>query len=296
MLHTDFVLRLADESDGQNVTYPRHMRERDQARTRRPLWVLVGLVGAVAIVAAMAVWRPWLEPSVPVASGENAESAVSASTAELLTIEDTARVLVFGDSWVYGSAAIVPELGFAYRLGTERGWQVTVDGVRGSGYLKPGIDGPTYGERISQLAVEASPQLIVIEGSINDRRLYEPELYREAVTAAWDDLAELYPEASVVVLGPAPQVLPVEQTTALIDRDLAALAAERNWWYLSPIAESWITDDNYLTVIDTGTGNDHPSTEGHAYLAERVMTALDAITAPSTVIADAPLDPAPAGE
>ena len=83
----------------------------------------------------------------------------------------TPRVLIFGDSWVYGSAAIVPTLGFAYLLGESEGWDTIVDGVRGSGYLKPGLDGGSYRERIAALDPALDPDLIIVEGSINDRRL-----------------------------------------------------------------------------------------------------------------------------
>jgi len=78
-------------------------------------------------------------------------------------------------------------------------------------------------------------------------------------------------------------VLPVGKATARIDRDLAALAAGRGWWYISPIADEWITDGNYLDVIDTGAGRNHPSTAGHAYLAQRLADAL----AERTVTVDA---------
>ena len=115
---------------------------------------------------------------------------------------------------------------------------------------------------------------MIIEGSINDRRLPATG-YREAVTAAWDALAALYPSATIVVLGPAPQVLPVEETTARIDADLvrpspppAAGGTSR------PIAEEWITPENYADVIDTAIGRYHPSTGGHAYLATRLAEAL----------------------
>jgi hypothetical protein len=36
-------------------------------------------------------------------------------------------------------------------------------------------------------------------------------------------------------------VLPVEAATARIDRDLRAAAAARDWWYISPLADDWIT-------------------------------------------------------
>ena len=97
------------------------------------------------------------------------------------------------------------------------------------------------------------------------------------------------------ILGPAPQVLPVEEATARIDADLSALAAERGWWYVSPIAEGWITPENYADVIDTAIGRDHPSTDGHAYLASRLAEDLAAMSGPSDVVADAPHDAEPTG-
>ena len=156
------------------------------------------------------------EPVAPVAVAEG-DAAVAASVPPApLVVEEGARVLVFGDSWVYGSAATVPTLGFAYRLADELGVETVVDGVRGSGYLKPGLDGPAYGERIAALDPALDPDLIIVEGSINDRRLY-PAGYRDAVTAAWDALEARYPDAAIVILGPSPQVLPVESPTSAID-------------------------------------------------------------------------------
>jgi lysophospholipase L1-like esterase len=194
---------------------------------------------------------------------------------------------------VYGSAATVPTLGFAYRLADVLGVETVVDGVRGSGYLKPGIDGPAYGERIAALDPALDPDLIIVEGSINDRRLY-PTGYRDAVTAAWDALDARYPDADIVILGPAPQVLPVEDATRAIDADLGELAAARGWWYISPITEGWITDANYLDVIDTGPiGRDHPSTDGHAYLAQRVGEAIARMEQQPAIVADAPHDESP---
>ncbi|MEV8266595.1 SGNH/GDSL hydrolase family protein [Microbacterium sp. NPDC076911] len=266
------------------------MTPHPKARVSRPWWAVIAVGFALAVVCATTLWRPWLQTSAPVAG---AESQPVGTTAEALVLPTSPRVLVFGDSWVYGSAAIVPELGFAYRLGADLGWEVRVDGVRGSGYLKPGIDGPAYGTRFEAMDAALSPDLIIVQGSINDRRLYEPAAYQGAVNAAWDELAAKYPAASIVILGPAPQVLPIEAATEQIDQELATLAAERGWWYISPIAESWIIAANYLDVIDTGAGRDHPSTEGHAYLAERVMTALGEIIAPTEVVADAPEDAEP---
>lgn len=254
---------------------------------RRPsrLLIVAAIVAAI-LVCAVAFWRPWAVSSPPVAGTAGQDAAAPAPIA----IPEHPRVLVFGDSWTFGSAASAPTRGFAYVIAERLGWDRVIDGVRGSGYLKPGIDGGTYGERIALLDPELDPDLVIVEGSINDRRLPAAG-YRDAVTAAWDELAALYPEAAIVILGPAPQVLPVERATARIDRDLAALAAGRDWWYISPITEDWITEANYLDVIDTSdVGRNHPSTEGHAYLADRLADALAAMStgAEITAAGDAP--------
>ena len=256
-------------------------------RARRPWLPIVGAALAVAAVCALAALRPWVVPSTP-AAGPDAAAAVTVAPAPL-ALPEHARVLIFGDSWVYGSAATVPTLGFAYLIGENRGWDTVVDGVRGSGYLKPGIDGGSYAERIAALKPDLDPDLVIVEGSINDRRLPAAG-YRDAVTAAWAQLEGLYPEAQIVILGPSPQVLPIEKRTARIDADLSELAAQRGWWYISPIADEWITPDNYLAVIDTGIGKDHPSTDGHVYLADRLDNALAALAEGTDVAADAPHD------
>ena len=278
------------------MTYPLLMHAPGRTRARR-LWLpLLGAALAVAAVCAVAVLRPWgaSEPVTPVAVAEGVAGAPASVPPAPLVLDDDARVLVFGDSWVYGSAATVPTLGFAYLLAGELGVETVVDGVRGSGYLKPGLDGPAYGERIAALDPALDPDVIIVEGSINDRKLY-PDGYRDAVTAAWDALAARYPDAEIVILGPSPQVLPVEGATRRIDAELSSLASARGWWYISPIAEDWITTANYLDVIDTGPiGRDHPSTDGHAYLADRVAEAIGRMEQQPAIVADAPHEDGPA--
>ncbi|WP_229702851.1 SGNH/GDSL hydrolase family protein [Microbacterium murale] len=245
------------------------------ARSARATALFVALAAAVTAVV-LGVWRPWVPAPIesPILASEEVVTVAPAP----LVLPEHPRVLVFGDSWTYGSAASDPTLGYAYLLADLLGGETTVDGVRGSGYLKPGIDGPTFGERIAALDPTLDPDLVIIQGSINDRAAGAVG-YREAVTAAWDALAATYPDATIVVLGPAPHELPVGDETARIDRDLAAVAGGRGWWYVSPVQEEWITDQNYLAVIDVDLGNKHPSTDGHRYLAEKIAAALTELMA-----------------
>lgn len=261
-------------------------------RTRhgvRATAVIVALATAVTAVV-LGIWRPWLP--APVDSPILASEEVVAVAPAPLVLPEQPHVLVFGDSWTYGSAASAPTLGYAYVMADLLGANTTVDGVRGSGYLKPGLDGPAFGERIAALDPTLDPDLVIIQGSINDRAAGAAG-YREAVTAAWDALAATYPDATIVVLGPAPHELPVGDATARIDHDLAALAGGRGWWYISPVQEAWITDQNYLAVIDVDLGKKHPSTDGHRYLAEKVVAALAQFTtAPVTEAGGAETSPA----
>lgn len=240
---------------------------------RRVIAAAAGL--AVIAVGAAAVISFRSTPSEPIAQPEGPYAIGAAG--------DNADVLVFGDSWTYGTAASERENGYAYRLAGLGGWHVTVAGEPASGYLRQGMWGRTFGERIAVLDEAIDPDLVVLQGSINDRIL-PARGYRDAVDEAWDAMAEKFPDAEMLVLGPAPQVLPVERATARIDRDLAELAGERGWRYVSPVADEWITPDNYLDVIDTSdAGKDHPSDAGHRYLAEQVAAAVRPLVAPVPV-------------
>ena len=271
------------------MTYPQRVQTRGARPRRRTVWAVSAITAAVVALALTAVLRPWSAPTAaPVAAADGPVASVEAPP---LSLPTGARVLIFGDSWTYGSAASDPALGYAYVVAQRTGWTTIVDGVRGSGYLKPGIDGPSFGDRIAALDPALDPDLVIVQGSINDRKQGAAG-YRDAVNAAWDDLGAIYPDARIIVLGPAPQVLPVEAETARIDRDLAELAGARGWWYLSPIAEDWITDANYGDVIDTSaTGRDHPSTAGHAYLADRLAADVAAITEAPAVAAEPAPEP-----
>ncbi len=255
---------------------------------RRRTALAIGGALAVALAVTLGITRPWSPPAetAPVAAAEHGISPVA------LTLPDDPEVLVFGDSWTYGSAATVPTNGYAYRLAQLIHGDTVVRGVRGSGYQRPGVDGPDFLTRVGELESWIDPDLIILQGSINDR-LSDAAAYPAAVNAVWDAVVAKYPGVPIVILGPAPHELPVGASTARIDRDLADLAAARGWWYISPVQEDWITEANYLQLIDVGAGRRHPSDAGHAYLAEKASAALERFrTAPVTAADEAKPKPA----
>ncbi|WP_405373467.1 MULTISPECIES: SGNH/GDSL hydrolase family protein [unclassified Microbacterium] len=253
---------------------------------RSRTWGIGVLAVGVAAVVAVSAWQPW----TPRAAVDTAAAGTSGWATEPLSLPAGADVLVFGDSWTYGSAATTPTDGYAYQLGDLQGWDVTVDGVRGSGYMKPGRDGADFGTRALSLDPGADYDLVVIQGSINDR-LQGDRGYRENVDITWSRFEKAFPDAQFVIFGPAPHEFPVDEGTARIDRDLAAEAAERGWWYISPLAENWITPANYADIIDAGAGRKHPSDAGHSYLAERLAGALTERSVTTVAGDEKPLEP-----
>jgi len=92
-------------------------------RRRRIALVVVGAL-AVALTGSLGIARPWMPPAetAPIAAAPGGISPAA------LTLPDDPTVLVFGDSWTYGSAATPPTLGYAYLLADLLHGTTVVDG------------------------------------------------------------------------------------------------------------------------------------------------------------------------
>lgn len=181
-------------------------------------------------------------------------------------------MLVFGDSWTRGMAATDTAHAYPHLTGELLGWDVTALGEDGSGYLHPGELGGFYGTRVAELNPDLDPDVVIVQGSVNDRNELISALPR-AARAVWRAVESTYPEADVIILGPAPSTLPLDERVEGIDAVLADLAAEAGLDYISPIAEEWLTEANIGEYIDASAAF-HPSDAGHAYLAERLAADL----------------------
>lgn len=186
------------------------------------------------------------------------------------------RTVIFGDSWTQGAAAARPELGYAHLTAQKFGWDNQVLGGSGTGYLNPGSTNiGTFSQRIAKLPEDTSVQLVIMQGSVNDQ-------YRDlkalpgAATQTIQALKAKFPRAHIVVLGPAPNVVPADPTLLRIDNDLQSVTTAAKVTYVSPVIESWITPSNFRTYIDVAAAS-HPNNVGHAFLAGRVVAALKAL-------------------
>jgi lysophospholipase L1-like esterase len=251
---------------------------------------ILGLV-ALAVAAVASVWIA-MSPAGPppvldtvTQAYENGLSAPSpqptaSSTVKapaLLTFGPGTKTLFFGDSWTFGMTAVPVTQGFAYLTAEQLQLNATVMGGPGTGYLNPGpAKEGTYSERLNKVPANLNPDLVVVQGSINDGNISPIDL-PNAVNQFIAQLRVKFPTAQVVLVGPAPNAIPMDPSVTRLDNYLGQVAANNSLNYISPVKGNWITAENVGTVIDAKTK--HPTNAGHAVLASKTVDALNAIKA-----------------
>jgi lysophospholipase L1-like esterase len=174
------------------------------------------------------------------------------------------EVVFLGDSWTVGSGATGGH-GFAPLAAERLGWQYDLLGIGGSGYLARGGGGP-YGERVDA-AVALEPDLIVVQGSLNDSLADVGQLDQ----AAADTLSRLHEAAgdatAVLVVGAphAPGTAP--DVIQRINAAIAAAADAAGVTFVDPARDNW-TDP-----ADPGIWADelHPNDVGHQRIADALV-------------------------
>lgn len=183
------------------------------------------------------------------------------------------KSVIFGDSWTAGLFMDPATDGYAYRFTSELGLDAEVLGGNGTGYLNAGSNGlGGYKQRLSALPV-GDANLLIIQGSVNDFGKNLADLgpaFDEATSMA----KEKFPAAQIVILGPSTAQWPVQSALMTVDGILAERSANAGLAYISPYMGQWISEKNFSDVIDPETG--HPSADGHAYLAAKVVETLKA--------------------
>lgn len=181
-----------------------------------------------------------------------------------------ATVLFFGDSWTGGYSGSEGN-GFPFIASRILGWEPVIDAGSGTGFGHVMSEGDlTYPQRANAITPPANVELVVIQGGTNDEYGDVADVgpgARETIDTLRDKL-----DAPIVLIGPAPSFMPVSDKLRDIDRALEAVARDEHVPYISPLQQDWITADSIGRVIDPATA--HPSTEGHAYLGEKVADAI----------------------
>jgi lysophospholipase L1-like esterase len=212
---------------------------------------LLATVGTVLVVRGGAPPAAALQPS---------------GTASDAPVEEPV-VTFIGDSWTEGIGATALR-GYADLAAEQLGWDHYVLGVGGSGYEQPGR-GSTFDERIDR-AVATDPDVIVVQGSINDRRASPDDLEQATLRTLGHLRSGAEADTAVLVLG-ASYTPGLERTVIDGLNDTIAAAAERvGLRFIDPAAANW----NDPGVPGIWADDAHPNDVGHQVLADRLAPVL----------------------
>lgn len=249
----------------------------EQSRKVSPFWVFMA-VAAVLLGGGLIYQNMRVSSAVP-ATAEPLPVPVLAPTGPNLpplAAPAGAKAVFFGDSWTVGYAADPQSHGYAYLTGDQLGWDYTVKGDSGTGYINRGPNNTgNYIDRLRAFPVDPSVQVLVLQGGLNDSGAPLADFYnigRQTVI----DARGRFPNAKIVMLGPAAASLPVSAGLSQVDYQLRSVAFDEGIYYVSPLSDHWIGTDNFEQVIDLSKKN-HPSTQGHAFLAEKTVAAIRAL-------------------
>ncbi|HSY15225.1 MAG TPA: SGNH/GDSL hydrolase family protein, partial [Jatrophihabitantaceae bacterium] len=189
------------------------------------------------------------------------------------------RILFIGASYTQGLGASTPEHGYAYLTGARLGWPTEVSGVSGTGYLNPGPhDNGTFAARIARMPQGPQPSVVVLQGGRNDVGYARPAL-RTAVVDTIELARRHFPGAEIILLGPIPARVPVDQATRAAEATLRDASTQCEAPFVDPIAEHWITQRNQRGYLGLVPG--HPDNAGYAYIAHRLAADLASMEAPA---------------
>lgn len=183
-------------------------------------------------------------------------------------------VLIVGDSYTRGSGSYDGLHGWAQDIAADLGWDATIDGIGGSGYVSGAAvraSSFTFGARLHNHRF-LDPDLVIVQGSQNDWVVGADEsVLQRTVERTLRQAREQWPDAVVVAIGPsAPQ--PRAEATATISAAVSAGAAAAGVPYVDALHEQWFTAANSAS-FDT-PDNQHLNDAGYRYLADRVAGSL----------------------
>ncbi len=235
------------------------------SRTRpRPSWRTVLVSGLCSVMVAGTVVGLTTGGEQ---SGQAADVERAAPSTPVIW-DGTPSVTFLGDSWTEGEGA-TDLRGYAYLAGDRLGWEYEVLGVGGSGYTRPG-GSTTFGQRVDPV-VRTDPDVVVVQGSLNERRGGRFDVLEATALAALSRLrAGLDPETQILVVGASYAPGTPHPTIDWINAAIGSAAEQAGLTFVDPAAENW-TDPTDATIW---ADPDHPNDAGHRVIADHVVELL----------------------
>jgi lysophospholipase L1-like esterase len=229
-------------------------------RGRASWWLAAGVIGILVVSGAL-----FLGSGGPLSerAGAAAQSSAPAVGAERPT------VAFVGDSWTVGVGATGMR-GYAVLTGERLAWEYHVLGVGGSGYTLPGR-GSTFDQRVDR-AVDTEADVIVVQGSLNERGGVPSALAPAARTTLTHLRAQASPGTEILVVGASYTPGTSRATIDRINEDIAEAAEAAELSFVNPARENW-TDPADPTIWNDP---DHPNDAGHQLIADRLTPLLRA--------------------
>jgi lysophospholipase L1-like esterase len=177
-------------------------------------------------------------------------------------------VTFIGDSWAVGVGA-TGQRGYAVLTAEQLGWTYDVLGVSGSGYTQGGSAGVTFGQRVDA-AVATDPDVIVVQGSLNERNSTPAALSSAALTTLERLRREADPHTKILVVGSTYAPGTPDPTIDWINDAVGGAAAQVGLPFVDPTAEYWIDATDPALWSDVN----HPDDAGYQRVADRLAREL----------------------
>jgi lysophospholipase L1-like esterase len=228
-----------------------------------PWWATVIIVGGSLALLIGVPYTINRKPVDPLSKSELARMEAAAKAAdESAEAARPRRVAFLGDSYTVGEVAD-PGHGYVDVTCADLQLQCVGFGQGGTGYTNPGESAgeAVFLDRVPDVAA-AAPDVVVVEGSINDGG---NAAVRPAAVAVFQALREQLPGAVVVALGPVNT--PVDADEEVARRNVQAAATDAGVMFID--AFDWVPVND--ATLWEGI---HPTTAGHALIAQQLEPVL----------------------
>jgi lysophospholipase L1-like esterase len=238
----------------------------------RTRWFDLGAITLAIAVSVGVVGVSWSSPAKP--------TAVSSKVADQRGAGETRPLVLFiGDSYTEGKST--REMSYGCRAAVQLNLLCAVSAMGGTGYISGGVANrwvDPYGrksfsfrERISHLAVEYDPAIVVLDGGRNDEFPPREDVY-EAMLSTISETRRTWPKAQIIFVRPRFLANP-RGDLGFDDGFMAQLESaptSRGVIFIDPMSALFDTDTSGMLAAD----GIHPNSEGEDLMTTALRDSL----------------------